>query len=383
MADKDTDDKKAPAEERELHISDLWRGHRREVLVGLVCCLGLVLLGGYVLYRATAPKPQTATPAASAEAGLIDMEKVLQAHPDYDKLQDLRQECHRLELETGDVSDIMSVQSPEVDSQPFDDSVWQKNAHEVIGKRAELERRERKLKQDYAKAIEPEYEARREAIEAQYQNEIVNLNLKIDNQKSMHNFRDDKAAMAQELADWEQERDDIQRERGKAIRALEEERLQDIADYVQRQIGPELASWQAQLPQLQAQQESEAARKQSEAQSRDSAAMEQQLQVAQSVQERLEKRQELQTKQNELQALEAKIYNDISGRAAKVAIIHHLTIIMANEQKDLLHLLPADTTAYMPVQLMPPASLDTVIGIDTIDVTDELVAEMQTLQPDD
>ena len=72
------------------------------------------------------------------------------------------------------------------------------------------------------------------------------------------------------------------------------------------------------------------------------------------------------------------IRNDLAGKAAKIAILHHFTMVLANPAEDLAFKLPMDLPASMkPERFMP------VVGSDTEDVTDELVSEVSTLESKD
>ena len=79
--------------------------------------------------------------------------------------------------------------------------------------------------------------------------------------------------------------------------------------------------------------------------------------------------------EQEIQSLETHIYNDIAGRAAKVAILHHFTLILAS---------PAETLDYTIARAVetgaPPVRFAPVVGSGTEDVTDELLDEIKGLE---
>ena len=121
-------------------------------------------------------------------------------------------------------------------------------------------------------------------------------------------------------------------------------------------------------------------RKQSEVQQRDTAAMQQEMQMtaAERLQQRAQIKEMMAQKAEEIQALDTHIRNDIAGKAAKIAILHHFTMVLANPAEDLAFKLPMDLPASMkPERFMP------VVGSDTEDVTDELVSEVSTLESKD
>lgn len=338
----------------------------------------LLLAGGAGIFRHYTRLPANDAASAIKDTGLIDWQQVIAAHPDYEKLKQLQDDCKKLELETQNIDDLLTLNNPAVDAKPFQDSVWQKEAHDIIGGRAELERKAKKLRQDYEKATDGEYQARRKAVDDEYLDAILNIRIKLDNQKSMHNWLDSKQSIAKERDDWNQQLQTLQKERGERQRQLYNERQQDIARYVQKTLGPEFTALKKSVPQLKAEQEAAAMNKQTEAESRNADAMQKQVELAQKVQQRLAKRQELAVKKTQLQSMETHILNDIAGKAAKIAIMHHFTLILVDH--------PAGITSYdIGPKIIDPLQVKSgrAIGIKTVDVTDELVQEVKNIANDD
>jgi hypothetical protein len=287
-----------------------------------------------------------------------------------------------LELSLKDTEKLpeMPVQPPQVDSKPFDDSVWQKNAQTVIGGRTELEREAKSVEKAYREAHQAEYDSRRKAVDEDYQNAIFNLNLKIDNQKAMHHPWAKQEDLDAEKADWENQRSLLQQERGMRQQELAKEWEKEVNSYVQSVMGPKVAKWQEQAKTAMNQQKSAAVRKQSDVQQRDTQAMavQNQQDAELNIQKRVQIKKQMAEKAEEIQALDTHIRNDIAGKAAKIAILHHFTLILANPAEDLVYKLPLDVPDSMkPNRFMP------VVGSDTEDVTDELVEEMGTLSASD
>ena len=102
--------------------------------------------------------------------------------------------------------------------------------------------------------------------------------------------------------------------------------------------------------------------------------MQKQMETAEKVQQRLEKRQQLEEKRAAMQSLEAHIFNDIAGKAAKIAILHHFTMILVHHPRMLSALYPEPE---LQDPLKPSYSI--AVGISTVDVTDELVQEVSAL----
>ncbi len=352
------------------------RQRGRHIFVGALVALAFVLLGAWLAREFLIPKAMPPPVAAvEADTGLIDWQKVLEAHPDYEKYKSLQAECELLELETNDVGELLAVKPPQLMEETFKESVWQKNAADVIGGRAELERKAQRLRAAYKEKTEADYQARRQAVDQEYLNAILNLNIKLDNQASMHNALDSKESIAQERADWLQQRSRLQAERGRRQYELWQAYKAEIEAYVQKELGPELAKWRESLPQLKDQQMAEALKTKSEAEARNAEALQKQQEMAIKVQQRLEKRQQLAEKKADLAALEAHILNDVAGKAAKIAIIHHFTMILVHHPQNISSFLPqtAGVTDNIPRDGI-------AIGITTQDVTDEIVQEMKDLQ---
>ena len=240
----------------------LWKTKRKEILLGSAIAIGLVFLGAWGI-RALMPGHEAVKQTAAASIGLVDMQKVMEAHPDYEKLQTLQKEYKSLELSLKDTEKLpeMQVEPPAVESKPFDDSVWQKNAQTVIGGRTELEREAKKVEKAYREAHEAEYESRRKAVDEDYQNAILNLNIKIDNQKAMHHPWTKQQDLDEERAGWENQRALLQEERGMRQQELAKAWEREVNDYVQSVMGPKLAAWREKAKSSLSQQKSAAVRK--------------------------------------------------------------------------------------------------------------------------
>ncbi|WP_298593787.1 hypothetical protein [uncultured Mitsuokella sp.] len=350
------------------------RGNVTARRVGAAVLLLALVAGGVTISRLI-PHHEAAMPVAKADIGMVDMERVLAAHPDYARLKMLRAQHDRILADTNPVRVPLVVAPPETDAKPFEDAVWQKNAQAVIGARAELERERTHVEQAYRKEHDAAYEAQKEAIDAEYLNAILNINLKLDNQSAMHHPWDKPEDLAAERAQWEAELDDLKMERGRRQMELLHAYETEIAAYVQKVLGPKIAAWHADRKTMLDAQKTASMREKTEVQDRNAAAMQAQMAVSTERQKRLAERESLQQVEREIQTLETHIFNDIAGRAAKVAILHHFTLILAShaETKDYQFPRTFRTGA-------PPIRFCAVIGTGTEDVTDELLSEMQGLE---
>ena len=139
------------------------------MVVGTIVAILLVCLGAVLMNQAIPRQAPPAVPQAAGETGIVRLQELVQAHPAYGDLQKLLQERKELKArlqESTELAAPLAVQPPEVEQKPFDDSVWQKNAQDVIGRRAEIERAQKKAAADYKASTEEDYKARRDAINA-------------------------------------------------------------------------------------------------------------------------------------------------------------------------------------------------------------------------
>ena len=361
----DTHDDRQPADKAQ---------RRRNILVGTLLALCMIFLGAWLTREFILPQNNGQAVQEKPDTGIINWQKVVEAHPDYAKFTALKSECQLLEMEAADVGDMLSLEMPQLLEETFKESVWQKNAADVIGGRAELERKAQKLRQEYTKATEAQFNARRQALDEEYLNAILNLNIKLDNQDAMHNALDSKQDIQEEREVWEAQRSQLQAERGRRQYELWQDYKREVENYVQEKLGPELAQWRANLPKLREQEMAAAQNTRNAADARNADLLAKQQAVAEKVQQRLAKRQQLAEKKAEMSALHAHIINDVAGKAAKIAIMHHFTLILVHHPAALESFLP-QTGKIAP--LLPQES--TAIGIKTQDVTDELVQEMKNI----
>ena len=188
---------------------------RRNIIAGVIVAACLVAAGAGLFRSFVAHTvADNEQAAARADTGRIDWQQVIEAHPDYDRLKALREECRVLELESKDLAELFTVNAPDLDKKTFDDSVWAKNAQDVIGKREETERKSKRRTEEYRTATDAEYQARRNAINEEYLNALLNINIKLDNQAAMHNPLDSQQQREAERAEWEAQRQQLRRERG-------------------------------------------------------------------------------------------------------------------------------------------------------------------------
>lgn len=379
MKDKEDSSLKgsSPGSEEEVSLKGLWQEHRRQVLAGAAVLVLLLTAGTGLVLKSVLDRnePQENVKPVS-EIAFADARKVWPAHPDYERLQQLRAQALSLEMELEDLQELplLTVQPPETDSQPFKDSVWQKNAQTVIGGRVQLDRERKAIEQDYREATRAAYEAQRAALDDEYLNAILNINLKLDNQQQMHHPWTKQEELDEERAAWEQEALQLKQERGERQYQLKLAWDKQVQDYVDSVMAPKLAEWDKKSKEALEQQKAEAVAAEAAAQARNAELMSRQMALSLQVQQHLEKQRQLVQVKQELAALENHIATDIEGKGAKVAILHHYTMILSVPMPKLQGIFPGalgrdfSESFYGEVT----GNLD--------DVTEELAAEVRTLE---
>lgn len=346
-------------------MPELWKTRRREILAGGAC---LLLLLAVFLFM-----PRHEGTEEPSDIGTMRIEEVLAAHPSYAQLQELRAEECSLTLLVRDMPAPPEIKPPEAEAAPFDDSVWQKNAQTVISTRVELERERKRLAEVYRKQTEADYEARKKAIDDEYLNAILNINLKIDNQRAMHGPRVSEEELAAERAVWEREREELKRERGARQMALYREWQAQIRARVAARIEPQQAAWTRRAQETIDAQKAEAERLQKEAQSRNADEMGRALKEREENSAAVKRALRLAAVRNEADALEAQIWRDVRSRAAKLAIMHHFSLVLASPEESAGASLPA-------AELFAVRRFAPLIANTATDVTAEMVHEMQSIK---
>ncbi len=363
--------------EEEVSLKGFWQGNRHQILVGAAAILLLLTAGTGVIVKTVLDRQEPPLPVrVTSEVAYADARKVWPAHPDYGRLQQLRAKALALEMELEDLQELplLTVQPPETDSQPFKDSVWQKNAQTVIGGRVQLERERKQIEEDYREATRADYEAQRAALDDEYLNDILNINLKLDNQQQMHHPWTKQEELDAERAAWEQEAWQLKHERGERQYQLKLAWDKQVQDYVDSVMAPKIAEWDKRSKEALEQQKAEAVASEAAAQARNAELMSRQMALSLQVQQHLEKRQQLVQAKQELTALENHIANDIAGRGAKIAILHHYTMIISVPMPTLRGIFPGT----LGRDFSQPFYGEVTGNID--DVTEELAAEVRNIE---
>ena len=340
-------------------------GGRKPLLVGL---LTLALIGGIAggwlwLHPGDKAAPTSAANASTTEAGFVRLGEAAKAHPDYNTLLRLRMEREELAVKLArEERRLLAMTAPDAIKKPFDDAVEQKKKQvllqehrEFLEKLAEAE----KAKREETRAL---YEAARDEINAAYFNEIFNTQLKLDNADIMR-------LSAYTIADLKRHLENLQRERGRHLYELHQKYEAEIRAYKEALAAEHGVSLAALEQSTDERLRAEEMRKRSEAQARNLDALQKNMLDAVELRMRLtELRTSLQAKEREIAALEDGLTLELAGKAAKLAVLHHLSIVYASP-----------VTAGLPIAGVgtdPVAGLR-IVGGTAIDLTEELAQELE------
>ena len=340
------------------------------------------LIGGGLYVHETAqppPKPvedknEKPAPRQAQGIGIIDLDKIQREHPDGEKLAQLQATELRLRLELNEAMRVVQLpkpKPPDVNEKVFDEAAWQKNAQIIISQLAELEQRKKLLADEYRKKSEPSYRERRDRVRDEFLNENLNIQLKLQNADNLHLTQEQINELLKQL-------ERVEFERNAAQKKLLDEWMAEIEKFVIDSTADEEAHLKAEAERLQQEADEQSRQKQSEVAERNRQLMDQAIR---DIEERQTRRQELLTAVqqvgNERAELEQKIFQSIADKAAMLASVYRLELVLVkreafDEEKFLLR------RPKKNFELKAPEHTGAVIFATnkTRDLTDELIKEM-------
>ena len=358
----------AAEQENSEQASTLFGKHKRQVLAGAaVVLVSLGALWAYLMWGAVKPETVVAEPVI----GVLDMQQLIKAHPDYGRLQEIQRDIDHLENALA-LEDIKLPQTaPTPDKALFQEAAGQKSRLDSLARHDQLIHQLNALAEEKRQELRPKFEAQRQEAEQKYLNEMLNLRIKIDSADVL-------GLTPEQVQEMQARIESLQQQRGQVVAQL----TQEQEERFRRLMAQEAAGPMAELQQLEAQTKQNLQQaeldKALEVQNRNAQAMEQAVSPVESKINTARKRALLEGRKIQLQQIQDKIRNDIAGRAAKLAIMHKLTLILAS---------PADNLRGIDYENLGAGKwepkLSPVIGIDTLDLTEEMLQEMkqQPFQP--
>ncbi|MGM9579631.1 MAG: hypothetical protein ACI3U2_00140 [Anaerovibrio sp.] len=300
--------------------------------------------------------------------GVLDLQQAARAHPDYDRLVSLQQEVGSLEAALAVAQMKAELPAVKPDEALFQEAAEQKHSLEAIKRHSQLVEELNALAEQKRQELKPELEAERSQVSQPYLTEVLNLRLKIDSADVLGLNQEQVQEMLNRI-------DALQKERSVALdnlNAEQEARFRALME--QEAAGPlaELRQLEAEKGMLAQQQEFE---KGMAVQERNAVEMQQALLPVQEKISNAKNQTLLEAKKIQLQQLQEKIYSDIAGLAAKLAVMHGLTLILSSPAESLRGI----DYEKMQVGTWQPGLLP-VLNVDTMDLTDEMLREMKVLQ---
>ena len=345
--------------------------------------IAAIIGGGLLLYKTPELPAENAEknlekPVQQARGfGIVDMEKIKAAHPDGERLDELRAKELRLRLELNEAMKVVEVprsSPPETNTEVFDKAAWEKNAQIVISQLAELESKKKLAAEEYRKKSEPRYIEERDRVNADFLNENLNIQLKLKNADHLHLSQEQINELLKRL-------DEVEIERNQAQRQLLEKWMAEIKQYANESVAAEEARLKAKAEKLRAEVEAQARQTESDVTERNRQTMEEALREMEARQiRRRELFAELRETGNERAELEKKILESIVDKATMLAAVNRLEMIFVKRKPE-----PEKKFSLRHIrwnfELKEPAGVGAVIipGKDTRDLTDDLIKEMQRL----
>ncbi len=341
------------------------RNPRRAVYLG-AAVFACLLLGGLWLWKQPPSPTGEKTPAAAtslSSMGVVDVGEVLKVHNAYDTLESLHGERQRLQADLDIARQMLvTLSAPQASRIPFEDAARQKEEKAVVRLHGEFLEKLAALEKAKRNELKPAYEAARDEINAQYFNDIFNLQLKIDNAGSMQLPEEKLAAMEIEMMN-------LKRERGRKQWELMRKYEEQVQEYLQALAAEHGMNLEDLRQKTSEQIRAEELRRQAEAQKRNADAIQKNLLEGAKLRKRVqEKQQALSHKEQEIQAMEEAMLQEIASKAAKVAVRHHLSCVFAKFFVASHWPVSDDDPAIHPIGL---------VNISAMDITEELVKEMR------
>lgn len=358
----------AAEQENSEQASTLLGKHKRQVLAAAaVVLVSLGALWAYLMWGAVKPE----TVVAESVIGVLDMQQLIKAHPDYGRLQEIQRDIDHLE-NTLALEDIKLPQTaPTPEKELFQEAAGQKSRLDSLARHDQLVHQLNALAEKKRQELRPKFEAERQEAEQKYLNEMLNLRIKIDSADVL-------GLTPEQVQEMQVRIESLQQQRGQVVAQLSQEQEERFRQLM----AQEAAGPMAELQRLEAQTKQELQQaeldKELEVQNRNAQAMDQAVSPVESKINTAKKRALLEGRKIQLRQIQDKIRNDIAGRAAKLAIMHKLTLILAS---------PADNLQGIDYENLGAGkwepTLSPVIGINTLDLTEEMLQEMkqQPFQP--
>ena len=354
----------------------------RKLCAGIIAIITAAGIGGYNYFNTedSSPVPKTQTPKEVIEPqgiGYIDLNRIRDRYAEGERMLDLKRRETRLQLELKYAMKPVIITPPQLETKPFDDSVWQKNAQTIISQAAEIEHKKKQAAEEYRRSTEAAYLQKRDEVNNQFLNEILNIKLKLQNADNMR-LTDEK------INELNKQLQELQIKRGETQGELQRQWIAEITEYAEQAVKADMERLHTEAQASMAQVKADAKQTQTLAEERNRLVMEQAMRESELRQDRRQQLlDELNQVRREYDELETKLIDEISDNVAKLAVIHKLKLVFAkrdlNENEQLL---PFDLDNDTSISLLfvqdkfRNSGAAILADGEAIDLTDELIKEM-------
>ncbi|ORU00954.1 hypothetical protein D081_0402 [Anaerovibrio sp. JC8] len=313
-------------------------------------------------------RQNTPTAIQEPEIGIMDMAQVIRVHKDYGQLQTLLREAASMEAELKLKSFELTAQAVTADKKLFEDAAKQKANLEIITSHSETMDELKAQADAIYDRMKSQFDQERAAIDREYENRILNIQIKADNAATLELSEAERASLQ---AEWNRLKDERNERHNQLLK--DQQHRYEVA--VEAATGEARRNMLAEENSIRGQAQTDAMQHFAEVQGRNAQAIDEAMKPIQLKMDLARKKTTLELKLREIDLLEKKIFEDISSRAAKLAMVHHLNLIITDPVDNILGL-EFDRLGFVTWhELRSP-----VIGINTLDLTDEMLQEMKNIQ---
>ncbi len=351
--------------------TDTLNTKKRKSVIIVIICLILVAAGiFYFWHKNTAPKVQEDVSSAIAT---VDINKLMEKHPDYPKLVRLQIEKMMIfnQLKNYAVDDPSLKSNVEITpaENVFSEVVQEQDNLRNIKSQQQLKEETAAKENELRNKMADERNSAIQELSNRYLNEILNCTVKLDNAKNLRMTQDEKQELLARL-------ETLKKQRGQAVYELEQQ--------FNMRIAKELMDWRQQRAQELGM--ADASERQKDVEDSQAKQQLEQQRDNQYLQDRLQMMNArkkdsarllvlLHTKDNEVKLLQKNILKDIGKLATKVAVQKHLKLVVTN--------VAIDRDGFgnkMNLGFTSNLLNGMVIGVDAEDITDDILNEMQNEQ---
>lgn len=299
--------------------------NRKKAIIGVVFVL-LILAVGFYLTKPSpnhdAQRPPEATTVLETDIGIIDINRTMREHPDYEKLTRLRKERNALAADAEDIRDLKVDNSvPTSDLAALEGSARQQRNQKLVAKQAELNERLKQKDIALRAQFSGQHGTEIKEIDDMYLPQVFNLQLKLDT------LRIDKDAAEQIVGQINA----LKREHSEKVRDNQEKFLKQIAGLMKVEQDKAMQELQAYVVSVDNEIGADLSKKQAEIEARNHLAMAQKTnEIKLGMSGGADLQQKLLDKEKAFIELEEAMQKGISGKVAKIAIEHKLTTVLAS-----------------------------------------------------